>query len=255
MAKAVDLFLNDFSKHKDKAVSADTLGCFCWNVRNPSIKTAIRQVLWLKEQPFDILALTETKDSEGCNYVENYFKARGFHVLFPKPPEDEYGAMVISRFPFEKGFLFDFGSSRVNSVRSQDFEFVNAYIPNNRESGKKEFLNKLANSLKSAPKQFVFCGDLNIIEPDHVPHYSKFEAWEYDFYRTVLDMQLHDAFRIINPKANEYSWIGRTGDGYRYDHCFVSEDLVSKIHECYYVHEPRLKRLSDHSGLVLSIKF
>jgi len=249
----VNLFLDDFSGKKAQAASDNALRLLCWNLRNPSIETAMKQALWLRQQPYDVFALTETKNSEGCNYLEKYFRARGLHVDFPKPQNNEYGAMVISRFPFEQGFIPDFNSPRVNSIRVKGFELVNTYVPNDREKGKKEFLENLANSLKRAPKPFIFCGDLNIIEPDHVPRYPMFKPWEYGFYNAVLDAQLHDAFRSLYPKANEYSWVGRTGDGYRYDHCFVSGDLIQNVRECYYLHEPRLNRLSDHSGLVVKI--
>ncbi len=278
MAKAaVDLFLNDFQTkglkrlgnqsnmqedfhdfcgHKDKPVSADTLRCLCWNISNPSIERAKKQVLWLKQQPFDVYALTETKNSEGCNYIENYFKVRGFHVLFPKPPEDEYGAMLISRHPFEDGFLSKFGSPRMNSIRLQgllkDLEIANTYVPNNREKGKQAFLENLAGFLKRAPAPFIFLGDLNILEPGHIPHYPQFESWEYGFYASLANFRLRDAYRILNPNSGEHSWFGHTGNGYRFDHCFVSEDIVERIRECYYSHEPRLRRLSDHSGLVIS---
>ncbi len=255
----VDSFLADFSGSRKKEIRASESGMlklFCWNLCNPSIERAKKQAAWLSKQPFDIFCFTETKDSDGCNFIERYFRARGFFVDFPKPKDGGYGAMVISRIPFSSGILSGFGSERVNSIQlsGSSFEIVNAYVPNNRENGKKMFLENLASSLKSAPrKSFIFCGDLNIIEPGHVPHYPKFESWEYDFYKNIIESRLHDAFRSINPKANEYSWVGRTGDGYRYDHCFVSEDLVPGIRECYYLHEPRISRLSDHSGLVVNI--
>jgi exodeoxyribonuclease-3 len=47
----------------------------------------------------------------------------------------------------------------------------------------------------------------------------------------------------------EHSWVGRTGDGYRYDHVHCTADLAAKLVACDYVHQPRLDRLSDHSAL------
>lgn len=236
---------------------SETLKLFCWNLCNPSIERAKKQAAWLEKQPFDVFCLTETKDSDGCNFIERYFRARGFFTDFPRPESGEYGAMIISRMPFTSGALSAFNSARLNAIRisGSGFEIVNTYVPNNREKGKQKFVENLLGSLENAPKPLVFLGDLNIIEPDHVPHYSKFEDWEYNFYRNLSGprLQLRDAFRILYPKVNEYSWLGRTGDGYRYDHCFVSEDLVSKVRECRYLHEPRINRLSDHSGLSLSI--
>jgi len=264
---SVNLFLDDFSNTKrineirNNSDLPKTFRCFCWNVSNPSIERARQQVLWLREKPFDTLILTETKNSEGCNYIEQYFRAHGLYVIFPKPEGKEYGTLIISKLPFSIGnFSKRINSPRVISIQllkiPYNLEIVGVYVPNNREKGKKLFLENLIESLKQKYpcKSFIFCGDLNIIEPNHIPHYSKFESWEYDFYNKLVDFQLHDAFRIRNSEAIEHSWVGRTGDGYRYDHCFVSKDIATNITECYYDHEPRLKRLSDHSGLVTIIQ-
>ncbi|MGH2612161.1 MAG: endonuclease/exonuclease/phosphatase family protein, partial [Rhabdochlamydiaceae bacterium] len=88
---------------------------------------------------------------------------------------------------------------------------------------------------------------------DHTPHYAFFESWEYDFYRNLIGHQLQDAFRSISPDAKEYSWVGRTGDGYRYDHCFVSDNISSSIENCFYFHKPRNMRLSDHSAIITQL--
>jgi len=96
----------------------------------------------------------------------------------------------------------------------------------------------------------VFLGDLNVLEPSHQPHYSFFAPFEYDFYRQLTDdCGLVDAFRALHPDRVEHSWVGRTGDGYRYDHAHCTPDLAAKLAACDYVHQPRLDRLSDHSAL------
>ena len=103
------------------------------------------------------------------------------------------------------------------------------------------------------PNFRIILGDFNILEPDHNPHYSFFEKWEYDFYRSLINNQFKDAFRVISPNTKEYSWVGLTGDGYRYDHCFVSENIASTIGKCFYFHEPRDIRLSDHSAIITQL--
>ena len=62
-----------------------------------------------------------------------------------------------------------------------------------------------------------------------------------------------DAFRHMNPTLVEHSWVGRTGDGYRYDHIFCSRSLIDVLGTCDYITEPRLSRLSDHSALTVSL--
>jgi exonuclease III len=101
----------------------------------------------------------------------------------------------------------------------------------------------------------IFCGDLNVLEPDHIPYYHYFKDWEYDFYRNFSKHQLKDAFRHLHPEAQEHSWFGHSGDGYRYDHCFISTNLLDSLQKCYYLHEPRETRLSDHSAMILELNF
>jgi Exonuclease III len=208
-----------------------------------------------------VLILTEAKDSNGCNYIKDYFKSHGFWVYYPKFIEGDYGTFIITKFPFKKGiFENTFKSTRVASIQLlnhlNNLEILGIYVPNNKQKGKEIFIKKIMDFLRQHnPKNsFLLCGDLNLIEPNHLPKYSKFEEWEYQFYDNLILSQLFDAFRLHNPNKIEHSWVGRTGDGYRYDHCFVSKDIIPLISDCYYNHDPRIKKLSDHSCLITIIK-
>ena len=97
-------------------------------------------------------------------------------------------------------------------------------------------------------------GDLNVIEPNHVPKYPIFGDWEYEFYNTFRRVGLVDAYRIFNPNAQEYSWFGKFNDGYRFDHLFISKYFIEGPIKCYYIHDPRISKLSDHSAMILILK-
>lgn len=244
-------------------MNEDNLKIFCWNIGNPSVERAGKQIEWLKKRPESLLILTETKNSEGCLLIEKYFKFIGRQVIFPKPDGQEYGVMIISKNALDNNtFLTDYIPSRAVganlNVLNNKINIIGAYIPSRDISPekierKKHFLTNLSQKLKDDNKNNlrIFCGDLNILEPNHIPHYSIFQKWEYDFYNYLSDCNLIDAFRLLNPMAREYSWIGRTGDGYRYDHFFVSKELSSYVSKCYYDHEPRNIKLSDHAAIIL----
>jgi len=100
----------------------------------------------------------------------------------------------------------------------------------------------------------ILLGDLNILEPGHKPRYPFFAPFEYGFYQALSGTHgLADAFRHLHPDDAEYSWVGRTGDGYRYDHAFCSRQLARLIISCQYDHQPRSGKLSDHSALTLHL--
>jgi len=243
-----------------------SLTLFCWNIANPSLKRAEQQAIWLHKQPAEVLVLTECKSSEGCSFLERYFRAFGYDVVFPKPEGNEYGVLIASRYtliPTEFSNDIEYLRFRAPSVSlsipgyPKSFEVIGVYVPSRDSSPvkterKKRFINSLRCALERLrPYPFrLFCGDLNVIEPNHVPRYHVFEDWEYDLYTSLTDYPLRDCFRYLHPEAREYSWVGRTGDGYRYDHCFASPELLPVIRSCYYVHEPQISRLSDHAALI-----
>lgn len=240
---------------------------FCWNIANPSIERAGKQAEWLRKRPENVLVLTEAKQSKGCIFLERYFQAYGYNVVFLKPEGKEFGVIMVSKYPLMPSNFstyVDYLQARVVSAKlnlpSGELEIIGIYVPSRDSSfekitKKKRFLSSLVNALEAAsnPAMRIFCGDLNILEPNHIPRYSFFEEWEYDFYRNLVKYQLRDAFRHLYPSIQEYSWVGRTGDGYRYDHCFVLENLLPLLTECRYLHEPREIKLSDHSAIITEL--
>jgi exodeoxyribonuclease-3 len=106
----------------------------------------------------------------------------------------------------------------------------------------------------TAGQPTILLGDPNILEPGHKPRYPFFAPFEYDFYQALGGTHgLTDAFRHLHPDEAEYSWVGRTGDGYRYDHAFCSRELAGRVTFCQYDHQPRADKLSDHSALTLHL--
>lgn len=43
------------------------------NIGNPSLDRARKQCEWLDKRPEDVFILTETKNSQGCSYIEDFF--------------------------------------------------------------------------------------------------------------------------------------------------------------------------------------
>lgn len=239
---------------------------FCWNIANPSVERAGKQAKWLQDRQEDVIVLTETKKSGGCLFLEKYFQDNGYNVISSRPKEKEFGVIIASRHslaPSNFADGVDYLSSRVVSAKlnfqGKEMEIIGIYVPSRDRSDekierKKHFLRNLSAALETGAQMpfRIFCGDFNILEPNHIPRYSFFRSWEYDFYRFLENCQLQDVFRFFYPTEQEYSWVGRTGNGYRYDHCFVSNELLSLVSGCYYLHEPRKteSRISDHSAII-----
>jgi exodeoxyribonuclease-3 len=268
----VPLFTSD-DKHarlQTQRSLSKLLAFFCWNVANPSLRRAQMQAPWLLLQPADVLILSECKNSRGCQFLEAYLRDHGYQVVFPTPEGNEYGVLIASKYRID---AIEWSSS-ANHLRSRvvcvslrhpslraNLEIIGIYVPSRdqiyeKRERKRRFIHRLLAVLDERANHpyRVCCGDFNVVEPNHIPRYgSIFRDWEYGFYRELTDCDLRDVFRHLNPEACEYSWVGRTGDGYRYDHCFVSTDLLPLVRTCHYLHTPREARLSDHSALVMQL--
>ena len=247
---------------------SEKLSFLTFNIGNPSEQRAGRQLDWLASRPEQVLVLTETKASTGCRLLAAAFTDAGWHVTYPVPEPGEYGAMILSRVHANQGSFSDnltYLPARAASVilpaPAAPIEVIGAYVPS-RDGGiekterKKKWLTACQDAITSRQPDHpvVFLGDLNILEPGHQPRYPFFAPFEYDFYQALTSRhRLTDAFRHLHPAAAEYSWVGRTGDGYRYDHAFCSTDLTHAISDCQYVHEPRADGLSDHSALAMTL--
>ena len=237
------------------------------NIGSPSEERAHRQLAWLATRHEDVLVLTETRTSDGCKHLADAFRTAGYAVLYPRPAPAEYGVMVISKVPVQAdpisravAYLPDRVAGVTIDTQAGQVRILGTYVPTRDATAEKterkrrflsEFNAALATGLPTTT-QTVLLGDLNVVEPDHDPAYTTFRWFEYDFYRGLTDRHgLVDAFRHLHPERVEHSWIGRTGDGYRYDHAHCTKELAEDLVECEYVHEPRTTRLTDHSGLSL----
>ena len=245
------------------------LSLLTWNIGNPSSDRAQRQLEWLANRPEDVLVLTETKASAGCQLLADAFLAAGYDVVRPSLVPGELGTMIVSRATLEPDdwaarlrYLPSRACSAVVPTSSGPVHLIGLYVPSRdgspeKTARKRDLLDSCRSGLdamRGRNGRILLMGDLNILEPDHQPHYSFFAPFEYGFYRCLLeDFAMVDAFRHMNATRVEHSWVSRSGDGYRYDHAFCSRSLADVLRTCDYVPEPRLSRLSDHSALTVRL--
>lgn len=248
--------------------SPSGLSLLTLNLANPSAERARRQLAWLAARDEHILVLTETKASAGCRLLADAFTSAGYAVCYPEPGPGEYGTMIVSRvaatpdqFGDRVGFLPSRAAAMILPAPGWPLRVIGMYVPSRDASlekteRKRKWLAACDAALSSAASEMpaILLGDLSILEPDHQPRYPFFAPFEYDFYRALTDTHgLADAFRHLHPHDAEYSWVGRTGDGYRYDHALCSHPLRSTITACGYLHKPREEKLSDHSALTMRL--
>ena len=268
--RARQLFLDEQLRNKDKGQTCEKivsrLNVLNWNIAHPSLNRAKKIANSLELRNENVLILTETCDSPGCVYISDCLESFGYEVIFPTKLKD-FGTILAFRGFETHEFKADikFLSHRAPAISCQtpigEVVIIGVYVPSSvsrkEVNGKKERFQREFTKmfLNSKDANLVVCGDLNVLEPNHKPHYSFLRNWEYEFYESFEMNGLADAFRMFYPDVCEYSWYGREGYGYRYDHCFVSKRIDKYVQLCQYLHEPRENRLSDHSVMLLQLNF
>jgi exonuclease III len=250
----------------------DMLGCLrmiVWNIRNPSKYRAIEQCRWLEELDTDLLVLTELKSSQALEYYRDRLASVGYKLFYKLGADSDYLTAIGTRLEAsELQLSIDFLPQRAIGIRLKKKEgcglkAIGLYVPSRgsverRNIDKRRFQKNIINMLDDLSKRgevsnLIIGGDLNVVEPNHVPRYSFFGDWEYELYGKFIKIGMIDAFKHLN-SFQDHSWFGKKGEGYRFDHIFVSGDLRNNLTKCYYVGEVRERNLSDHSAMILELR-
>ena len=237
------------------------------NISGPSVERAQRLAEFIVALDRDVLVLTETRPNLGTQYLLAELADAGYEMQAPLPSSDrERGVAVLSRTA-SSGTLnqsTDVDLSHRLVVGDVDetapVTLLAAYVPSRdatqaKMERKRRFLGQMVGVVADSARtgRFILMGDLNVVSRAHQPRYPAFRSWEYDALDQIIGHGLVDVFAELHPGVQAHSWIGRTGNGYRYDYAFVSHDLVEAVRECEYMHEPRESGLSDHAAVVLTL--
>ncbi|MFT7229364.1 MAG: exodeoxyribonuclease-3 [Methylophilaceae bacterium] len=248
-----------------------------WNVN--SLKVRLPHVLdWLAENPIEVLCLQETKQ-EDINFPYDELKAAGYNAVH-SGQKTYNGVAILSTHEMtdvQKGIPdFEDKQKRVISVTIDGIRVICVYVVNGQAVDSEKYDYKmrwlkalsawLLEELKKYPN-LVILGDYNIAPDDSDCHDPA--AWEgeilvspreRDAFEELLEMGLHDSFRMFNKEEKQFTWWDyrmmafRRNRGMRIDHILVSVALKEKCASCIIDKAPRkLERPSDHTPVVLEV--
>lgn len=245
-----------------------------WNVN--SLKVRQPQVLdWIGSQQPDLLGLQELKqptdkvDHEG-------FAAIGYRIL--ASGQKTYNGVALAypdHWPTPGDIKtdipgFEDPQRRVLAATFGQLRVINLYVVNGEAVGSDKYEYKmqwltalrdwLAEELKRHP-QLLVMGDFNIAPADGDVHDPA--AWagkvlcsapEREHLQALLDLGMHDAFRLQDQPDDVYSWWDyraagfRRNRGLRIDLILISDALRAHFHAAGVDAEPRgWERPSDHA--------
>lgn len=224
---------------------------------------------WLADRPEDVFILTETSAGEGTAFLLERFAAAGYFVIADSRMERERGVAIVSRVKVVAEPQFALGETSIPCrvavallETTPQVTVVGIYVPSRDQSAEKVekkqlFVESLLRQVErlddGVRRATVVGGDYNVISKTHVPKYSTFLDFEYAMLERLEAAGLSDAQVHLSGATQVHSWVGRTGDGYKYDYFHVGADLASGLHSCDYLSESRDLALTDHSAVALVI--
>ncbi len=233
------------------------------NIANPAPAKAERQLAWLAERDDDVIVLTETGAGPGSVALVDALAFAGYATSWERPPAEERGVLIASRLEVtEASPRLPYLPWRARAVvlANSRIAVIGTYIPSRdasptRTERKKRFMSELCGWLDvdTATYDRLVLGDFNVVDRRDYPRYAFFQEWEYSFFDVLTSLGMADGFRLMNPASREYSWVDRTGSGYRYDHTFVDRAFTSAVSVCSYLQETRHLQLSDHAAMVMDV--
>jgi exodeoxyribonuclease-3 len=237
------------------------------NIGAASRERAEDMLRWLSGRPEDVFILTETSTGTGTAYLLDRFRQACYAVVHTPDASGDRGAALVSRTAISETLVMA-GVSLPGRVAAAVLDtspavaVLGMYVPSRDRSAdktekKQAFVASLLAALDELPEglrnRLVVGGDYNVIARTHQPLHPGFLPFEFGLLETLEAHGLVDAHERCSPGAQPYSWIGRTGDGYRYDYFHVGRELAERITSCAYLHETRDQRLTDHAAVALEL--
>lgn len=252
--------------------TTDTAHLLLFNAQHASPDRSRRQAAWIaKRDDADIVVLTEVSSTQGGHALVTALADHGYAtIIAPSPDTRDYRTVLACRItdvqavPTPVTHLPHRAPAARITIAGNTLGILGLYVPSrgpkqHRNKAKRAFQEAVSAALPALTAAFpnmpvIIAGDLNVIEKDHQPPHKVFGRWEYAFYDSFKHAGYVDAFRHLHPKQIDHSWYGRSGNGFRFDHIFISSTHTGLLLSCQYDQSPRTNQLSDHAAMTLKLQ-
>ncbi len=253
-----------------------------WNINSLSVRLP-QMVDWLSANPVDALCLQELKLTDD-KFPHNALQQAGYRsAVFGQKTYN--GVAILSRSPVRQvvtnipGFADE--QSRVIAATLDTacgpLRLVNGYFVNGQEPGSEKFAYKmrwlqalhdwLQQELATYPA-LALLGDFNVAaedrdswDPQGLRETIHHTTQEREHFRALLQLGLHDGYRMFEQPEKTYSWWDyrnmafRRNRGLRIDYILVSDAIKPRVLACSIDKTPRKnERPSDHAPVVLQLQ-
>lgn len=234
---------------------------------------------WLSRQKADVVCLQETK-AHVDQLTDAVFQPQAFHCYYHSAERKGYSGVAVFSRTEPDDVIEGMGWSALDSegryleVKLGGLSVVSLYVPSGtsgdeRQSFKYKFMDRFLPYLEGLAKsgrEYIICGDWNIAHKNiDLKNWrsnrknSGFLPAEREWLDKVFGpVGFVDAFRVINERAEQYTWWSNRGQswdnnvGWRLDYQVITQGLASRVQgERIY----KANRFSDHAPLVMDYEW
>lgn len=220
-----------------------------WNIRQGGGTRIANICKGLTDYNAEIIVLSEYRNNHSGIQIRNLLLRAGYryqNISAAQPNENS--AAIFSKLPSNQKLFPNSDPTYGHNIVANQYEAFTVYgmyLPHKKKHVLFDFLVK--ESIKPTPS--ILVGDFNTGK-NYIDQKGD-SFWYTDKLLELEDNGCVDAFRHVHTDVREYSWYSHQGNGYRYDHTYVSNSILPVVKNCHYIHEWREEGLSDHSPMVL----
>lgn len=268
----MDNLFSQFSNSDFELKKDGHLKVLSWNVQSPSIERSTLQLEYILKTKSDIVVITELKIGTGFNNYLTTLDMHGYHCHYHEDVNtDDYITLIAAKGMKTKvsqyhklstleprailvDIYFKLGALSVLGIYMPSFHPYHSTLEkiNKKKLYNERFSSLLERYFSGPSNRLILTGDLNILEPGHIPAILGYEQWE-SVYNDFIKLGMFDCFRHTSPESTEHSWVSKQGVGHRFDHFLCDMRMARSVNECYYDHTVRFDKLSDHSAMFLDL--
>ena len=228
------------------------LSMLSWNIRQGGGSRTSDISRYLIQSQAQIIVLSEYQNNNNGAKLRHDLLTYGYRYQTVTAAESHHNSVAIfSTIAHSSRLFVEIDDAYSDNIVHADFGLFGiygVYLPHKK---KHRLFDFLLDQITDDQRPHIITGDFNsgINRVD-----QKGESFWYETeFKALLASGYIDAFRYIHKNIEEYSWYSHQGNGYRYDHTLVQEELAPLIQECSYLHIAREDQLSDHSPMVLTL--
>lgn len=242
---------------KDAESEVDRMRILSWNIRQGGGRRLTSIVGAIEQHAPDVVLINEFRERTGPALIEALGRNGLNSTVHNEPKGREYGILVASSTSVRQ--LPTAPPTRLVprsllEVALSDGTTIGAlYGPMVTKEHGPFWASVVDHAAANRQRPYLLVGDFNTCEAG-VDCVQKRLAGS-DQFVSIRQLGYRDLWRESNQHRTEHTWFsfGRGGkqlNGFRIDHALATPSLASRLKRCWYSHDERERRLSDHSLLL-----